>query len=223
MPRPQRTQHDQRRFIAPVDQFGRQWSMTIEIATGEPTGGIFHGSWEDPLRTPQKHVGMARQGESTVLGQCRVDFDRWIAENEADEQRWYKQLFENAQTIYKKLEPGDVKNLEHDAYLLQLTGPKPFPATSCLRRAAGGYKPFLGLAPLSPQDRIDLAMPTLEDYTSGAVKVAAEALAETPTIPAPPETYKEFLAWAFKHGGAKSLTEAAAAWREHREALAQPA
>src|SRR5690348_14712315 len=100
MPRAPMTQPSQRRFISPVDQFGRGWSMCIEIISGEPTGSVSPGllangaKWFDPLRTPQHFVELIHQGQSANIGQCQVRFDRWIQERERDEEQWLQNLHE---------------------------------------------------------------------------------------------------------------------------------
>ena len=89
-----------------------------------------------------------------------------------------------------------------------------------LRRAASGYKPFLGQAPLSAEDRADLQQRTLEDIKASGPVVAPASAPLSPD--APPDTYPEFLAWAFKFGAVRPVDMKAAAelWQQHRKNLA---
>ena len=58
-----RTQADYRRDMNPRDQFGRKWLTTIELMTGEPTGGIVPAGWSDPLRTPMQYLKVPRNAD----------------------------------------------------------------------------------------------------------------------------------------------------------------
>ena len=207
------TQNDQRRWIAPIDQFGRQWSMQIEVLTGDPTGGINGGNgptwpYGDPLRTPQQYVELERQGPSSDIGRCQVRFDRWIAAIEADEDLW----LQNRNEIVAAKFPVIPEDLDHNPLLIKFTGPKPWPSSDVLRQARDGYAPFLGQAPLSAADRVALVRPTLRDLQRGPA---------VPETDGPPETYKEFVGWAMRGGHAKNLTEAAKLWKEHQQLLAE--
>jgi len=217
MARATRTQPGERRSLNPRDQFGRLWATNIEIQTGDPTGGIFPAGWTDPLATPTKFVGMVRTPEGqTDLGRVEIQFERWIQERHQDEEQWWEQLHHNAQTMYKRLDADMVKNLDKDKFLLDLTGPKPFPSVAVLRKAAAGYRPFLGLQELSAQDRLELDRVTMADYQAGVTL--------TPEVgEGPPATYQEFVKWTMQTGQAKNLGESAALWRTHRELLNETA
>lgn len=211
------TQWNQRRFLSPSDQFGRKWHMSIEIITGDPTGAILPAQWDDPLATPGKYVEIPREGGQTVLGRCEVRFDKWIQDIEQDERSWYQQLHENALQKYSHIDPLKVDELDKDKFLLSLTGPKPWPSSDVLRAAQQGHRGFLGLTEMTMDDRAALKKLTLRDLKAGAGLQSSVAGTEAP--PAPPETYKEFIQWAYRFGGAKTLPEVGAMWQKHREAL----
>src|SRR5437660_2838156 len=130
------SQAEQRRAITPRDQFGRKWGMHIEIATGDPTGGVYPAGWQDPLRTPMHRIKMVTNEDGQrELGRCTVDFPTWLAEIEQGEHDWYQQLHVNARDVYKRLDPSDIAELEHDKFLIDLTGPKPWPSSDNLKKA----------------------------------------------------------------------------------------
>jgi hypothetical protein len=216
----QRTQADYRRSLNPRDQFGRKWSMEIEIATGDPTGGIFPAGWTDPLRTPMKYLKVPRNEDGQAeIGKLRVEFPHWIAEQEESERAWYHQLHANARTVYKKIDKGDAKDLERDPFLVELTGSKPWPSVPVLKRAMAGDKGLLGLSILTQQDRVDLGMETVEDLKAGAQ--IPEASSPRPDDLTPPDAYPAFVGWAFRTGAAPKgdLKAAAELWATHRKNL----
>jgi hypothetical protein len=208
-----------RRDLNPRDQFGRKWLLTIELVTGDPCGEVVPAGWSDPLRTPMNRVRLAQNEDGQIdPSRCHVDFDRWISTIEDDERGWYEELHRNALHVYKSVEPSDVVKLDQDKFLLDLTGPKPFPSSDILKRARAGDRSLLGLAPLSVADRIALRIATLEDLKVAPVGTPPPA----PTSPdTPPDTYAAFVTWCFKSGAVQpgDLKAAAALWREHRAAL----
>ena len=212
-----------RRNVNPVDQFGRKWLTAYEVANGESTGGwmITWGALGDPLRTPGKYIDFTRdESGQTEPKSCRVDFDRWIADVEQDERNWYYQLNQNAMHHYKRgsLTPEDAAKLDQDQFLMDLTGPKPFPSSDVLRMAKAGNKRLLGLEPLTQKERALLRMPTLEDLQQPTFEEHAPA----PTDPAAvPDTYPEFVSWVFKTKQVVDLKQAAQLWKEHRALLAE--
>jgi hypothetical protein len=214
--------HDQkamRRDVNPRDQFGRKWLLTIELVTGDPCGEVVPAGWSDPLRTPMNRVRLAFNEDGQVdLSRCHVDFDRWIDEIEDSERGWYEELHRNALHVYKAVNPSDVGALDQDKFLLDLTGPKPFPSSTILKRAKAGDRSLLGFEALSVADRIALRLATLADAKAAPVGTPTPA----PTsADAPPDTYPAFISWAFKSGAVEpgDLKAAAALWKEHRKAL----
>jgi hypothetical protein len=215
------TQADERRPMNPRDQFGRKWAMTIELKTGEPTGGVYPAGWADPLRTPMQHVRMTRNEDGQVeMGKVRVAFAEWRTEIEKAEQEWYVELHKNALHVYKAVDPSDVAKLDQDKFLIDLTGPKPWPSSEVLRQAETGDRHFLGLEPLTPQARAMLRMPTLADLKAGPAAVPTPMVAEDPFTP--PNTYQEFVSWVMRTGTVQpgDLKAAAALWKEHRANVA---
>jgi hypothetical protein len=215
-------QPGQRRDVNAVDQFGRTWCFPIEVRTGDPCSVMTlvtadgSGALVDPIRTPQKYVTIPRVAGQPVMGKIFVDLNRWARDHQEDDERWLQQLRENAQATYKKLEPREIPKLVEDPHLLSLTGPRPWPSQEVLKAAAKGYKPFLGLAPLSRSDREKLGELTYEDVVEEMEPKAGQRNAVAEGIPS---TYPEFLAWAFKSGSAANLTDAAKLWQAHKKEL----
>lgn len=219
MARALRTQADQRRDINPLDQFGRKWSMTIEIITGDPTGGIFPAGWSDPLKTPMKYIKVRRTPEGqSELGRVLVDFPSWVEEIRHEDGLWYQQLYENAIAKYATIDPAKVATLDRDPFLLRLTGPKPWPSIEVITAAMQGDRGFLGLEPLTPKHRAMLNMSTIEDLKAGATMPEAPVTRDLST---PPESYKEFIRWAYETGAAPpgDLKRVGELWQAHRANL----
>lgn len=76
-----RTQPERRRGQNFLDQHDRPWWATIEIASGESTGGFVPGPWHTVggarlLPVPMKYVATV-PGE---LGRIAVNYEQWIAD-----------------------------------------------------------------------------------------------------------------------------------------------
>src|SRR5207248_5684846 len=110
--------------------------------------------------------------------------------------------------------PARVPELDKDKLLLKLVGPKPWPASDVLRMAAAGNQALLGFTPLTQRERELLKIPTIADLRAGPMPAPK-------AVPAGvvPETYKEFVAWAFATGAGATMKEVAALWKEHRANL----
>lgn len=207
-----------RRNVNPKDQFGRKWSTAYELITGESTGGWTPawGALGDPLRHTQAYLNFSRNEDGQFeTTKCVIDFDLWIQDIEQAEKQWYTQRNQVAIAKYSVVTPEMVDRLDDDKFILDQTGPKPFPSSEVLKRARDGYKPFLGMAELSSQDRADLRLRTLQDLKSAP----KSAPVVEPTGSLPPDTYPEFLKWAFARNPKTTMAEVAAEWREHRDAL----
>ena len=207
-------QADYRRDINPRDQFGRKWLTVIEKATGDPCSEVVPVRWTDPLRTPMYFVRMLKNEDGqTDTTRVTVDFGSWIAQNEAAEGDWYKQLHQNALHMYKAIEPGT--DLTRDKMLVDLTGPKPFPSVAVLQAAEGGDRQYLGFEELDGAHRIALRMQTLQDMRSRVAEPPESVLADDAP---PPDTYQAFVSWNFKKG-LRDLKAIGALWQEHRKNL----
>lgn len=216
-----RNQADFRRDINPRDQFGRKWQMSIEIATGYPTGGVFQAGWMDPLRTPMKYVKMVKNEDGQIeLGKVHVDFPHWISDIEQALEGWTRQLVDNALT--KNVEITSMEALEKHPILLRLTGPKPWPGLEALRAAQAGDKALLGLSPMGPKERAMLGAQTLEDLREFVLQEAGRSQQKADDVP--PSEYQAFVGWCFRTGACPKgdLKKAAELWAEHRKNL-QPA
>lgn len=212
------TQQSQRRDIRPVDQFGRKYFASIEIATGGVTGQITK-TFVDPLNTPQKFLEMpGDENGDSQLNRLVVNFERWKSEIVQDEGQWYQTLLNIAGQKYSRLDPNDVPHLENDPFIRGLAGPKPWPSSLVIDAAAAGDRQYLGFEKLDTEHRKALGLPYIDGPTLAAHAAATvpTATADSASIPPPPDTYQEFLTWAFKYNGARNLTDGAAQWNEHK-------
>lgn len=211
-----------RRNVNPKDQFGRKWGTAYEIITGEATGGWVPawGQYGDPLRHTQAYLAMGRNEDGQVEPtRCVIDFALWIQDIEQAERQWYHQLHQVAIAKYTVIDPATVGTLDQDKFLVDQTGPKPFPSSEVLKRAQAGYAPFLGTAPLSAKDREDLKLRTLEDLKQGPATQELERKAAVGASDLPPDSYAEFLKWSFARNPKTTMKEVAAEWVQHRDAL----
>ena len=227
-----KTQRDYRRSMSAVDQFGRRWSLSIELASGAPTGGIRPGGWVDPLRTPQKYLTVPKEYGQPVWGRITTTFETWVDDQQAAERDWKVRLWEVGQLKYDKR--FDAATAEQDEYLISLAGPKPWPSSAALLEAAAGDPALLGLAPMTRHAREMLNIVAFEDIVGpmrGTVNAEEPAPVKVPVVPkvvAPqaqiggggPTTYPQFVKETMKAGLAKSVKEAAALWQQRKAAMA---
>ena len=138
-----KSQKDYRRSVIAMDQFGRPWLMQIELATGDPTGGIISAGWTDPLRTPLKFIRVPKdEFGQPHWGRCIVDVAAWMREVKAGSSEWLKNLYAAGTMQYKnKFNPATA---EKDGYLLELAGPKPWPSLECLEALRTGNQHLAG-------------------------------------------------------------------------------
>lgn len=202
------TQADDRRDTVCVDQFGRKWLAALERKTFEPTGGIFKAGWDDPLETHQRYLKAPRDAfGNPQMGQIRVDFEGWIKDQQTALQEWKQRLWDIGQE--KQQNKFDAKTAEQDEYLLHLTGPKPWPSHVVLLKAMSGHKGYLGLAPMTKEDRVLLGRLTIEDLQDVAEPSGTDV---TPRA----ASYREFIREEMKAG--KTMAQAAEAWQQVKQA-----
>lgn len=209
---PPKGQPDQRRNLNAKDQFGRSWGLTIEIATGAPTGVICPAGWGDPMNTPQKYMKVPKDEHGQPMwGRIEVDFTTWLDEQVQREREWRVQLWQIGQD--KLGVKFDAKSAEEDEYLLHLVGPKPWPSSAAILAAMEGDPALLGLTEMTPRGRKMLGIVRLEDLVERApVEAQPELREEVVNL-----TYREFVSRMSKAG--KNLKDISAAWQEHKAAL----
>ena len=228
-----KTQRDYRRSMVAVDQYGRRWSFSIELASGDPTGGIRPGGWKDPLRTTEKYLTVPREHGFPVWGRITVDFERWVEDQQAAERDWKVRLWEIGQE--KQGSKFDPANADRDDYLLHLVGPKPWPSSVALLEAAAGNPALLGLAPMTRHAREMLNIVAFEDIIGPMKGQTPEPEPEVVRVPAPapkavdpaqpiggggPTSYQVFVKETMKAGLAKSVKECAVLWQQRKAAMA---
>jgi len=229
-----KTQRDYRRSMNAVDQYGRKWGLNIELATGDPCGGITTAGWSDPLRTPEKYLSVPRESGQPLWGRLKVDFERWVDDQQQAEREWKVRLWEIGQQ--KNPANFDAATAEQNEYLVSLAGPKPWPSSAALLEAAAGDPALLGLAPMTRHAREILNIVAFEDIVGPmrgkVVEPEPEVEKVVPTGPAKkavepnapiggggPTTYQTFVKECLKAGRAKSVREAAALWQERKAAM----
>ena len=196
------------------DQFGRPYLVTWEKKTGDPTGLIAHAHfpgnipWDDPLRTPQKYLAIPKSKYGLKeVGKLVVNLDQF-ATDQADAMRaWTNFLWHNAEIEYPSQKPEPAA-MERDPLLLRRTGAKPWPSPDIIRIAMRGVedklaRQFLGLDPLGPEAKLMLGTPDPADALDTYLADRADG---------PPETYKEFVSWAFRTNQVTNLKEVGALW-----------
>lgn len=212
------SQADFRQDLNAEDQFGRAWSLTIEKATGDPTGQITQAGWDDPLHTPQKYLHIPRNKfGQPAMGQIAVDGAHWIQDIKADLTGWVQRLYACAQKFYPA--GFDPRTIHEDPVVAQAAGAQPWPSVSVLQAAMNGHKGFLGLAPLTEADRKALNRQTVEDLLREAAERVGGIVTQEPvTVPAPGlETWQQFYARRAKDG--LTMQQASLEWRTRKPAV----
>ena len=211
------TQQDQRDEYDLDDQFGRTWHVTVEKITGDSTGATNRvGGWDDPLRTPQQFIRMRKGARRNAVLSVEIAMQEWIEQQQREEEIWVRRMQEVAIGLYKKFNPEDVPHLENDAMVRAATGRKPWPSSVVLEAAMAGDRQYLGLEKLDTEHRKALGLPVLlsRDVIAKADVSVPHPVAET--ISPPPDNYPDFVQWAFKTQGVRSLTEVGKMWQDHR-------
>lgn len=229
-----KTQRDDRQDRNVRDQFGRVWLATIDKRCGDFTGPVEPAGWDDPLRTPQKYLRPVKdEFNQFSFGTLEVRFKEWIADQRVSEKDWKQSLWEIGQQKYGvKFEPHKA---EDDDWLMHLAGPKPWPSSALLQVAQTGKFPgLLGLRPLEAGESVALGLRP-EDTEQAADAVAGllaqlgdsdegtgerqDAPATRPSAPAKKtSSYTEFVRTSIESGRARNVEEAAALWRERKQA-----
>lgn len=80
-----RSQPERRRSFNNIDQFGREWLVTIEIDTGHPTGTL-NPCFDDDVQTPQKYLSVPDESPRTII----VDWQRWVLDLQEAEREYRK-------------------------------------------------------------------------------------------------------------------------------------
>jgi hypothetical protein len=138
-----KTQADYRKRIMAKDQFGRPWLMQIEIATGDPTGGIISAGWTDPLRTPLKYIEVPKDEFGQPLwGRCKINIAAWMRETKNGDAEWMRRLNEVGVHQYKNRFNPD--KAQEDGFLTELAGPRPWPSVECLEALRTGNQYLQG-------------------------------------------------------------------------------
>lgn len=241
-----KSQRDYRRSVTATDQFGRPWLMQLEIATGDPTGGVIPG-FTDPLRTPLEFIKVPKDDyDQPKWGQCFINLHGWMTAIRNAETEWRARLYEVGTHAYKnKFDPAQAEN---DGYLLELAGPKPWPSVQCLEALRTGNQHLAGKVTnekgqavldekakqLMAYKNIVLDPVPLDEDEFNMVKARQDEIEGAPAIDdsmAPESTTlvtgttkEDYLAFQ-KTGIAGGMTqpEVLIAWKLHKELIAEAA
>lgn len=181
------------------DEFGRIWLVNLDK---RPDGGGSWGlasppmpvGWTDPLRTPAQYIDQpVGVGGRTDPNKLRVlpGLQKWVATQKRHEADWKQRAFMVAQRLFGTAAHQMIQS--EDETLMLEVGPKPFPSSTVIQAAINGHKGFLGLAPLTKDDRALLGVQNLEDMGYAAEPTVAE-----PSPAAEPEPRMSFFAFAAK-------------------------
>lgn len=225
-----KTQRDYRRSLVAVDQYGRKWGVNIELATGDPCGGVTSAGWADPLRTPEKYLNVPKEYGQAIWGRIVVNFEQWVTDQQAAERDWKVRLWEIGQE--KQGSKFDAATADRDDYLLHLAGPKPWPSSLALLEAAAGDPALLGLAPMTKHAREMLNIVAFEDIVGPMKGQPSEPEPERVAVPLKaveptaqiggggPTTYQAFVKETMKAGLARNVKECAVLWQQRKAAMA---
>src|SRR3990167_4659401 len=151
------------------DEFGRLWLVSFETTptgggSNMPTGQITPAGWADPLGMPQEYLAIPK-GEFGEWDRNRITvipgMVRWLEQQRAAELVWRQELRKEGVKRYK--EAFDPVKANEDEVLLDVVGPRPWPLATVIAAALKGDKGYLGIEPLSREQRNVLGKETLED------------------------------------------------------------
>lgn len=135
----EKTQADFRKMHNATDQWGREYLVTIEIASGDPTGPI-NQNYTDPLNTPQKYLRVPRHAPYTV----EIDYSLWVAElkeRNADWESIFAEYCQNENLDVDDLLSRPPKTAKERA-AFKFAGPRP-QSWENVEAASKGEKKFL--------------------------------------------------------------------------------
>jgi len=229
-------QRDQRRDLNPHDQFGRMWLAQIEKETMDLCGIVHAAGWQDPLRTPQKYLGVGEdeysQRNPMIL---KVKAVEWIRDIEDAEGEWTRQLYSIGRTVSKH--NFNPKTAHEDEYLLEVVGPKPWPSSETLKRAFNLKDPIsrvlLGFHPMKvngkpvmgdklvKEARVLLDQEEIEDLEAAAnsVKTDGDVTNKDGNAAAVPMKYQQFVKQCFAEGKVRVMGEVGPLWAAYKEGL----
>ena len=90
------SQPDKRRPMKLMDQHGREWFATIELATGDPTGPV-DPRFKAPILPPPAYIKVDSRKE---YGRVDIDYDGWAQMLRSAHEHWRRELTQNANRMY---------------------------------------------------------------------------------------------------------------------------
>jgi hypothetical protein len=151
-----KSQADQRRAQVMRDQHGREWSGSIEIKSGYPSGVVFpqFAVPRHELVPPQKYLKYPENQPGRVV----IDYADWIKDLDDALVSYETRKIQFANAI-----PGGAQSPQ----LPQLMGPKPMSSVP-VKAMQQGNKWALGLSPIKPPEA-DSYFPEPVEVTEGQV------------------------------------------------------
>ena len=141
MPEKARSQADGRRNQVIMDQYGRNYTVAMDIKIDEPTGAIIETGWDDPLRTPRHLFRLKRDTYGRPMFEVRLV--QWLDEQRQADSEWKRRY-----AFFKRHMPRTASEGE----MLEEAGPSPWPTVKALEQALAGSKSLLGIEPLTAAD-----------------------------------------------------------------------
>ena len=233
MPKEPKSQADKRRSFTAVDQFDRPWSVTIELDSGDWTGLVSSAGWEDPLRTPQQFIRPAKNELGYAeMGKCLIDIDAWVRFQSAAMNDWVRNFWKVGKELYK--DRFDPHESQKDPYLLEQTGPQPWPAIEAIEvLLQENHQAYLVLLGKAPMNDAGIKMLGRDPNEVAAIKKAAMTIQKKEQdrsermkltivqfmglVPEP--TWQELVTWGSENGfePGEGMKELAKRWKAFKE------
>lgn len=215
------------------DEFGRIWLVNLDKKPdGSGSWGItgipMPVGWTDPLAMPGNYLDQPKG----ITGKADVNrlivkpgLQKWLTTQRRYETEWNQRAFMVAQKLFGTAAHEMIQ--KQDDMLMREVGPKPFPSSQVIQAAINGHKGFLGLAPLTKEDRELLGTPSMEDMGFASEPAFAESNPSLPPVSQAPVADKPMPYFSFvkqmKEAGVTEKDEIKAHWEVYKAEFSKEA